>query len=300
MSKRYILFGAAGYIAPRHMQAIKDTSGELVAVADPHDSVGIIDRYAPAARYYADERRCMAEFEGRADTVVIATPNDTHFRLVYEALGHGYDVICEKPLVTTAADIDFLKRREEVAGKRVYAVLQLRHHPGVLALMESGISPSGNTALITYITPRGPWYWDSWKGAAWRSGGLAMNIGIHFFDLCLWLFGPVVEYGWNVTVCGVRSTGFLMFERASVQYELSIEPRRTIHKEFAINGHSIDLAAGFETLHTEVYRAILAGGGWGLDDAAPAIALTEQIHRMTSEGRGVRAEPATPYAEATP
>lgn len=289
-TKRYILLGAAGFIAPRHMKAIQETGGELVAVADPHDSVGIIDRYAPNVRYYRDEQRCMAEFEGKADTVVIATPNSTHFRLIYEALGHGYDVICEKPLVTQSQDIDFLKQREETTGKRVYAVLQLRHHRGILTLFERLSACShGDIVDITYHTPRGSWYEQSWKGEAWRSGGLAMNIGIHFFDLCLWLFGGEggMEMRCDIPTHG-RVCGQFELERASVRYDLSIESDRPLKKLFSFNGRYIDLATGFEDLHTEVYRAILDGRGYGLDDAAPAIALTERIHRMATAKAGVQ------------
>lgn len=281
---RYILLGAAGYIAPRHMRAIAETGGDLVAICDISDSVGAIDKYFPGARYYRNAINCLQLMQGNADTAVICTPNHKHAGHILQALGCGYDVICEKPLVTAPDDLDEIRKAERESGKRVYGVMQMRHHPNAPAL-DAIARPDSNEIEVVYHTPRGLWYWQSWKGQAWHSGGLPMNIGIHIFDLLMWKFGSVVDVGAH---CGGGTQhsieGTFALERATVKYSLSIAngivPRRSV----IMNGMEIDLSTGFENLHSEVYREIVAGRGWGIDDLEPALRLAEQIH-LQDQGR---------------
>jgi len=256
------------------MRAIQETGGELVAIADPSDSVGIVDKYAPDAAYFRDSRKCMEQMRGKADTVVVATPNYTHCGLILDALRIGYNVICEKPLVSNVDDLGVIKAMEGMSDNRVYGVMQMRLHPG--ASMIDGAKKS--EVSVTYHTPRGRWYWNSWKGLATASGGLPLNIGVHFFDLLLWKFGGVVDFGKH---SGSRDTieGELELARAHVKYSLSVDSSLPAKREVTVNGTAIDLTSGFDNLHTEVYREILAGRGWGIDDMAPAIILAEQIQQ---------------------
>jgi UDP-N-acetyl-2-amino-2-deoxyglucuronate dehydrogenase len=281
MGKKYIILGGAGFIAPRHMKAIQETGGEIIAVADPHDSIGIIDRYSKSAVYYNDELTCLYENYNRADYCVIATPNHTHFNLIRAALACKFDVICEKPIVTASVDIPALKYAEEATGNHIYGVMQLRYHPSVELINKYKNSNGKNQIVVVYNTPRGNWYQKSWKGSAIHSGGLAMNIGIHFFDLLLWKFGAVEDIGYHFTnEERTASDGFFVLDNAEVSYNLSIAPDVVPEKRFLINGQSVDLLSGFETLHTRVYQEILAGRGLGIDRVSPAIELTEEINRI--------------------
>lgn len=275
--KRYILLGAAGYIAPRHMRAIMETGGKIVAIADPSDSVGVIDRYFPEAEYFRSARDCLNLMKDHADTVVIATPNHTHAWLANTALGFGYDVICEKPLVTNLDDLEILREAERDTGHRVYCVLQLRHHPNCMVI--DSIAREGlNEIEVVYHAPRGEWYWRSWKGDAAMSGGLAMNIGIHIFDLLIWKFHQVMKHGEH-TGTAKSVTGSFRLQFANVKYSLSVDPAKQARRSIILNGMEVDLSTGFDNLHTEVYRDILAGGGWGIDDVRPAIEFTSEIKR---------------------
>ncbi|MCK9328082.1 MAG: Gfo/Idh/MocA family oxidoreductase [Bacteroidales bacterium] len=212
---------------------------------------------------------------GKADTVVVATPNNTHAGLILDALRVGYDVICEKPLVSNADDLGVIKAMEGMSGNRVYGVMQMRLHPNAAAIDGSVKSE----VSVTYHTPRGAWYWNSWKGDPKRSGGLAMNIGVHFFDLLLWKFGGLVDFGEHRQVSRDTIEGEFWLERARVKYSLSVDSSLPAKREVTVNGTAIDLTTGFDNLHTEVYREILSGRGLGIDDMAPAIILAEQIQR---------------------
>jgi UDP-N-acetyl-2-amino-2-deoxyglucuronate dehydrogenase len=295
--KNFALTGVAGYVAPRHLKAISDTGNRLVAAVDPHDAVGILDRYSFDVRFFTEIERFDRHLEKlrrgpeaeRVHYVSICSPNylhDAHIRL---ALRVGADAICEKPLVINPWNLDALKELESETGRRVRAVLQLRLHPHLIALRDRMKSEAGSTrheVLLTYVTARGRWYDTSWKGSEERSGGLVTNIGIHLFDLLLWLFGPLES-------CEVhareprRLAGFLELERARVRWFLSAdladlpfapEPgSRTTFRSITVDGAEVEFSEGFGDLHTRVYEEVLAGGGFGIDDSRPAIELSHRI-----------------------
>jgi UDP-N-acetyl-2-amino-2-deoxyglucuronate dehydrogenase len=291
----FAITGAAGYIAPRHLRAIRDTGNRLVAAVDPHDAVGVLDRYALDARFFTEIERFDRHLEklrrGPADArvhyVSICSPNylhDAHIRL---ALRLGAHAICEKPVVINPWNVDALKELEQETGGRVNTVLQLRLHPSLLALKRTldAERPSGKHHVdLTYITGRGPWYGVSWKGSIERSGGVATNIGIHFFDLLLWLFGEVEAS--EVYVRQPRKeAGYLECARARVRWFLSTDfddlpssaAGETTFRSIVIDGQELDFTEGFTDLHTRVYEEVLAGRGFGLDDARPSIALAQRI-----------------------
>jgi len=276
---RFGLLGAAGYVAPRHMAAMKRLGHELVVACDHHDSVGVLDRYFPKCDYTRHE----AEFnhlcrEEGVDAVSICTPNHCHVYQAMAALAAGREVICEKPLGLSTEDVRDLERCEaEAGGPRVWTILQLRHHPAVEAAKKA-IGEGRNAVEVNYLTRRGPWYHKSWKGDTSKSGGLVFNIGIHLLDILIHLFGASQEVsasGDNLSV-----EGRLVFERAYVKFLLSTDfrgadPERSI----MINDNELDLSAGFEALHVESYRAALRGRGHGIADALPAVQLAEDIVR---------------------
>lgn len=290
------LVGAAGYIAPRHMQAIRDTGNELVAAADPRDSVGVIDRYFPRARFFTEierfdrhmEKLRRRSEEERIHYVSICSPNhlhDAHVRLALRARAHA---ICEKPLVVNPWNLDQLAALETEFDRRVYTVMQLRYHPALLALKARlAGAPLRERAEVelTYITPRGPWYQVSWKGAADKSGGLAMNIGVHFFDILLWLFGPAERCSVHLAT-PTKTAGSLELERARVRWFLSIDAADRpqgpglpwgASRTLTIDGEEIVFSEGMEALHTRVYEEVLAGRGLGIADAKPSIELLHRI-----------------------
>jgi UDP-N-acetyl-2-amino-2-deoxyglucuronate dehydrogenase len=296
--RNFALTGAAGYIAPRHLQAIHDTGQRLVAALDPSDSAGILDRYFPQARFFVDferfdrhaEKLRRLEPEQRIHFVSICSPNylhDAHIRL---ALRSGAHVICEKPLVINPWNLDALQELERETGGRVYTVLQLRLHPQLIALRDRLHAEAGrqHDVCLTYCTARGRWYDVSWKGSEERSGGIVTNIGIHFFDLLLWLFGSVVS-------CEVhlrdphRIGGFLELEHARVRWFLSTdsgdlpfipEPGvRTTFRSITVDGEAVEFSDGFGDLHTRVYEEVLAGRGFRIDDGRPAISLSHRIRQ---------------------
>lgn len=299
MSKNFALIGAAGYIAPRHMQAIHDTGNRLVAAVDPHDSVGVLDRYFPEARFFTEIERFDRHLERlrrekraeQIDYVTVCSPNylhDAHCRL---GLRMHADVICEKPLTINPWNMDALCELEQEFGRRVYTVLQLRLLP-VLAELKATLArdPSRKRAslCLTYVTRRGAWYHTSWKGEASKSGGVAMNIGIHFFDLLLWLFGKVQQS--EVHLAGSdKMAGFLELEWADVTWLLSVdradlpagyfEAGKPAYRSLSMDGREIEFSEGFTDLHTAVYRDILAGGGFGIADAKPSVEL---VHALRS------------------
>ncbi len=297
MPQNFALIGTAGYIAPRHMGAIRATGNRLVAAADPHDSVGILDQYDFGVRFFTEierfdrhlEKLRRGHEEGRVHYVSICSPNylhDAHCRL---ALRVGAHAICEKPLVINPWNLDPLRELESETGKRIHTVLQLRNHPRVLRLRDdlarSAAQPP-HEVVLTYITARGSWYHTSWKGSEEKSGGVAMNIGVHFFDMLLWLFGAVGEtrvyYADKRRLCG-----FLELERARVRWFLSVDPsdlpydaqpgKRSTFRSITVDGQDIDFTEGFTDLHTKVYEEILAGRGYGVEDARPSIDLVHQI-----------------------
>jgi len=294
--KRFGLTGAAGYIAPRHMKAIRDTGNILVAALDPFDSVGIIDHYFPEAEFFTTSELFEAyieqlRYQGKGiDYLSICSPNYLHVPQICMAFRQQADAICEKPVALDPDDILRLKELESRTGKRIWTILQLRVHPSLLAL-KAGLEndPSVKNVVLTYVTGRGRWYLKSWKGEETKSGGLATNIGIHFFDLLFWLFGPASHIEVHAR-SDTMVSGYMELERARVKWFLSIDAtyvppllrakgQRT-YRSITVDGEEIEFSGGFTELHTEVYRRTLAGEGFGLDDAYESIVTTARIRRV--------------------
>lgn len=289
----FALIGAAGFVAPRHMQAIHEVGGRLVAAMDPSDSVGVLDRYFPEAEFFTEPERFDRYLEKRrregqpVDYISICSPNYLHDAHVRQALRVGAHAICEKPLVISPWNLDALAELEKEYDRRVYTVLQLRHHPEVIALKKRFENYSGPPVPVelTYITPRGPWYHVSWKGDPERSGGLLMNIGIHFIDLLLWVFGCCDNARLSAS-SDKRMAGELLLKKARVTWELSAEAHdaeghRVVRiRQLNVDGKSCDLSEGAEALFSDVYRSILSGVGWGLSDARPAIELVHGLSEL--------------------
>lgn len=298
MKKNFGILGAAGFVAPRHLQAIHQLGHNLKAACDPYDGVGILDRYFPGCRFFTEverfdrylERSRRSSEEERIHYLSVCSPNylhDAHCRL---ALRAGADAICEKPLVISPWNIDQLALLEQEHGQRVYTVLQLRLHEAVKALkakMETRPSSEGKVKVdLSYITRRGPWYHQSWKGDPNKSGTLALNIGVHFFDMLLWIFGMPDEQVVFVREHD-RIGGYMSLKNAEVRWFLSIRyedlPQETIargqhaFRALQISEESFDFSSGFDDLHTRVYEDILEGGGFGLEQARSAI---EAVHVM--------------------
>ena len=286
---RFALLGAAGYIAARHLDAIAQVGGRLVAAHDPHDSVGILDRYAPEAAFFTGYERferhlelLRARGEG-IDYLVVCSPNhlhDAHCRL---GLRLAAEVVCEKPVTLNPWNLDALAAQERSAGGRVWCILQSRLHPGFARLRALATPGGRHRVRIRYVTPRGPWYRYSWKGDPERSGGVLSNIGVHLFDATLSAFGEVTGFG-ESRLSATRASGRLTLERAEVEWLLSVDAAdlpdpadRRPQRVYNVDGEDVDFSSGFEALHAESYRRILAGEGFGLDAARPAIALTSQL-----------------------
>lgn len=283
--KNFALTGAAGYIAPRHVQAIKDTGNNLSAILDPYDGVGYIDKYFPHASYFKEAERFdrhLYRHRGEIDFVSIASPNylhDAHMRL---GLRNGCDVICEKPLVLKLEHLHSLRELEKETGKKINTILQLRYHEGIIALKEKYKNTNQkHIVYLDYITPRGKWYNYSWKGDIDKSGGVASNIGIHFFDMLTWIFGEVDYF--EVKNSDLYSKGVLYLKNAEVHYNLSIDEKDLPWMEWKpyrninIDGEEFEFSDGFTDLHTTSYQEILKGNGLGLDDIEPTINLVEKI-----------------------
>lgn len=296
----FALIGAAGYIAPRHLKAIRETGHRLVAAYDPQDSVGILDSYFPEADFFTEFERFDRHLEklkraGQGiDFVSICSPNYLHDAHIRFGLRHGAHVICEKPLVLNPWNAESLKINELESGKRVSTILQLRLHPAILQLKAKvNASPPGkkHDVSLSYITARGNWYYTSWKGDLQKSGGIATNIGIHFFDMLGWIFGPLLQNVVHVHTHD-RAAGFLEFEKAQVRWFLSINaetlPPEAVGKRtfraITIDHESLEFSEGFTDLHTLSYQAILEGKGYGLDDALPAIQLAHHIREQKPVG----------------
>lgn len=293
--KNFALIGAAGYIAPRHMRAIKDLGHNLSVAYDINDSVGIIDSISPQSEFFTEFERfyehaqCLRRDPQTAlDYVAICSPNYLHHPHIAAGLRLGADVICEKPLVPTPVLMDELERVEKETGKRVYNILQLRHHDAILKLRDKVAAAPTDTKFdveLTYITSRGKWYMESWKGDPRKSFGVATNIGVHFYDMLHFIFGKlqrnVVHYSGEA-----KAAGYLEYERARVRWFLSIDAndlpdevrgKKPTYRNIDISGEQLEFSEGFTDLHTTSYREVLAGRGYGLVDARHCIETVDVI-----------------------
>ncbi|MDH1657947.1 UDP-N-acetyl-2-amino-2-deoxy-D-glucuronate oxidase [Pseudomonas mosselii] len=293
--KKFALIGAAGYIAPRHMRAIKDTGNSLVSAYDINDSVGIIDSISPDSEFFTEFERFQEhafklkrDSQTALDYVAVCSPNYLHYAHIAAGLRLGCDVICEKPLVPTPEILDELALVERETGKRVYNILQLRHHPAILAL-KAKVAEQQRTGKydveLTYITSRGKWYMESWKGDPRKSFGVATNIGVHFYDMLHFIFGElqrnVVHFSSETKVAG-----YLEYERARVRWFLSIDAndlpdsvkgKKPTYRSITVDGEEMEFSEGFTDLHTVSYAEILAGRGYGLEDARHCIETVDTI-----------------------
>ncbi len=300
--KRFAVIGVGGYIAPRHLKAIAETGNVLVAALDKSDSVGVLDSYFPDANFFTEFERfdrhlekCRREGLG-VDYLTVCSPNYLHDAHVRFGLRVQADVICEKPLVLNPWNIEGLEDIEKESGRRINTILQLRLHPAVMALKkrveESQVEETFDIDL-TYITSRGRWYRESWKGDESKSGGIATNIGIHFFDMLSWIFGAEK---WSVVHLheARRAAGYLELARGRVRWLLSLdsndlpskpEPGRPMtYRSIKVNGEEIEFSSGFNNLHTESYRHILAGNGFGLRDVANSVRMVSYIRNANAVG----------------
>lgn len=307
--KKFALIGAAGYIAPRHLRAIKDTGNDLLVAMDINDSVGIMDSHFPSAEFFTEFEDFTAFVEDQAmqgnklDYIAVCSPNYLHAPHMKYALKNGIDVICEKPLVLESSDMDTLKEYEEKYGARVNSILQLRLHPSIIALKEKvAAAPEGHVfdVDLTYMTSRGKWYMKSWKGFDHKSGGVATNIGVHFYDMLHFVFGELqqneVHYRDEKT-----ASGYLQYERARVRWFLSIDAsnlpdnavqgEKLTYRSITIGDEELEFSGGFTDLHTQSYQNILAGNGFGVDENRVAIETVEKIRVMPIAEAGERAHP---------
>jgi len=299
--KRFAMIGSAGYIAERHMKAIKETGNELVCATDRFDVMGRIDSYFPDAEFFLeienmDKYMDDIRRQGKpVDFVTICTPNYMHPSHIRFALRNGAHAICEKPLVIYPKDMHIIKDIEAETGRKVYTILQLRYHPAILALKKE-IDEKGNSIYdvdLSYITTRGKWYMKSWKGDVSKSGGLATNIGIHLFDMITWIFGDVTE---NVVhhYDMHKAAGFLRLKKARVRWFLSLdysdlpihatEKGMRTYRSITVNGKEIEFSGGFTDLHTITYQNILNGKGFGIDDARESVELTDFVRNAKPVG----------------
>lgn len=287
--KKFAIIGVGGYIAPRHLEAIKQTGNELVAAFDPKDSVGILDRYFPDAQFFTDFERFEAFVEeNKVDYVAICSPNFMHSSHIKFALRNGANAICEKPLVLCESEIDELSQYEKRFGKKVFTVLQLRVHEAILNLKEKVEKENKEHHLIdlTYLTSRGNWYFESWKGDTKKSGGLSTNIGVHFFDMLTWIFGSMKEVQILEKTPSLER-GILELDKATVNWVLSIDRShlpieavssgKTTYRSIKIDGKEFEFSEGFTELHNTVYKEILSGKGYGLESARTAIRIVENL-----------------------
>jgi UDP-N-acetyl-2-amino-2-deoxyglucuronate dehydrogenase len=306
----FALIGAAGYIAPRHMKAIRETGNNLVAALDPYDGVGIIDSYFPDADFFIeperfdrhlDKLRRLAGSSGseehrKVDYVSICSPNymhDSHIRL---AMRNDAFAICEKPIVLNPWNLDALHEIEKETGKKVFTILQVRLHPVIKALREKILKSEDDKVYnvdLTYITSRGKWYYRSWKGNLEKSGGIATNIGIHFFDLLTWIFGEVKENTVHL-LQPEKAAGVLHLKKARVRWFLSLdyqdnpsavkEKKMRTFRSLKVENEEIEFSDGFTDLHTESYRQLLAGNGFGIKETRSSVEIAHQIRNSTPIG----------------
>ncbi len=272
---KYVLIGAAGFVAPRHMKAIQEVGGNLIGVLDPHDSVGILDSYFPDCKYFREferfDRFCI---NNSIDYCVVCSPNFCHFRQCVWAMENGMSVICEKPTVLTTDELERLVIVEQETGNRVWSILQLRLSNTAIEL--SADHTNSGWIDVKYHTPRGPWYTSSWKGVTEKSGGLATAIGVHLFDLLLWLIGPsykIISWHNTPTFC----KGNIFIGDFDVKIELSIEWTDRPVRLFNINGIDFEFSKNFVDLHTLSYEKILVGSGVGLEDIGLSVELCEKL-----------------------
>ena len=302
--QNFALIGAAGYIAPRHLQAIKDTGNKLVCALDKSDSVGIMDRYFDDVDFFTEFERfdrhvekLRRKNEGKeVNFVSICSPNYLHDSHIRFALRSETDVICEKPMVLNPWNLDGLEDYEQVTGHNVYTILQLRVHPAIVELkkkIEKNNNGKRHSIDLTYITSRGNWYFYSWKGKLSKSGGVATNIGVHFFDLLLWVFGDVLKL--DVYYSDEKKIGgFLELENADVRWFLSLDKNdlpsdaknenKTTFRSIKIDDEEIEFSGGFTDLHTQVYQNILSGNGFGIKNARASIQLVYDIRNARPIG----------------
>lgn len=300
--KHFALIGLSGYIAPRHIKAIQETQNRLVAATDPHDNVGFLDRHFPQASFFTEfERfdRYLDKLRNKSagpDYVSVCSPNYLHDAHIKSALRWGAEAICEKPLVLNPWNLDTLERLEKETGKRVWNILQLRLHPSIIALknkIDADTSEKIYDVDLSYITSRGLWYYASWKGEVSKSGGIATNIGIHFFDMLTWIFGAVKK---NVVQLHThdRAAGYLELEQARVRWFLSInantltkeiaEKGQTTFRSIKVDGEEIEFSNGFTDLHTESYKNIISGKGFGINAARTSIEIVHEIRNSEAIG----------------
>ncbi|MBI5511318.1 MAG: Gfo/Idh/MocA family oxidoreductase [Deltaproteobacteria bacterium] len=312
MSNNFAVIGVAGYVAARHLRAIRDTGSTLVAAADPHTSVGILDQYSLDVRYFPEIERFDRHLEklrrgpeaGRVHWVSICSPNYLHDAHIRMALRAGANALCEKPLVINPWNLDVLEELETETERRVFTVLQLRLHPTLVKLKEElANSDRRHDVVLSYVTARGPWYHLTWKGQLERSGGVGTNIGIHFFDLLLWLFGDVERTEVHLND-GKRMAGALVLKRATVRWFLSVEAadlpesataaKRLTHRTILVDGREVEFSEGFTDLHTRVYQETLAGRGFGISVARPSVEL---VHRLRTAPGAPAADLRHPWLE---
>ena len=300
--KNFALIGAAGYIAPRHLKAIKDTENSLVAALDPYDGVGIMDSYFPNADFFTEFERFERHIDKlkrkgtKLDYVGICSPNFLHDSHIRFGLRNGADVICEKPIVINPWNIDALKEIEKETGKSIYNILQLRLHSSVIELknkIDNGDPDKIYDVDLTYLTSRGHWYYTSWKGDITKSGGVATNIGVHFFDMLTWIFGDVKK---NIVHLHEhdRAAGFLILEKARVRWFLSINyetlPEEVkkkgirTYRSINIENNEFEFSGGFTELHTESYKKILAGNGFRISETTRSINTVYEIRHTKPVG----------------
>lgn len=311
MTYKFAIIGVGGYVAPRHLRAIRDTGNLLVAAIDPKDSVGILDQFGYDVRFFTEierfdrylEKLRQKGDEKRIDYISVCSPNylhDAHCRL---AMRVDANVICEKPLVINPWNLDQLAEIEAESGKKINTILQLRVHPELLKLkkaLEENPGKDQHDVVLTYIASRGNWYHVSWKGQKDKSGGVATNIGIHFFDLLIWLFGSAGD----IRVYHAderRMSGFIDLERARVRWFLSVDVNdlpfkaessgKTTYRSITVDGQEIEFSGGFTDLHTRVYEETLAGRGFGIEDARPSIDLTYRIRTTALSALDTLAHP---------
>ncbi|HPF00298.1 MAG TPA: Gfo/Idh/MocA family oxidoreductase [Bacteroidales bacterium] len=294
----FALIGAAGYIAPRHMKAIRDTGNRLTALLDPYDGIGVIDSYFPDADYFSEPERFDRHLdkmrragESKIDYVSICSPNYLHDAHIRMAMRNQADVICEKPLVLNPWNIDALAEIENETGKRINNILQLRLHESIRHLKEETEKRSNEffDVDLTYITSRGHWYHHSWKGDESKSGGVATNIGIHFFDMLTWIFGSVEQSIVHMH-SDQKAAGFFRLKNANVRWFLSIDEndlpeeikgQKRTFRSIRVNGSEFEFSEGFTELHTDSYKQILAGNGFGLEDARRSIEMVYNIRNAS-------------------
>ncbi len=300
--KNFGLIGVAGYIAPRHLRAIKDTNNNLVVALDKSDTVGIMDSYFPNCSFYTEFERFdrfvekIKHTDQKLDYVSVCTPNYLHDSHIRFGLRAGADVICEKPLVLNPWNIDALELMQKETGKKVYNILQLRLHDAIIKWkkqIDEGPKDKIYDVDLTYITSRGTWYYTSWKGFTEKSGGVATNIGVHFYDMLSWIFGPIKQNTVHIYQHD-RVGGYLEFERARVRYFMSInadtlpqeckENGKRTYRKIEMEGTEIEFSEGFTELHTLSYKNILAGNGFGLEDARNCIQIVHDIRNATPIG----------------